>query len=239
VQREKEHLPRAIAKQVSMVRASEGMIKEAFKELNVDPESLLKWSEDDVHALAQFIRRKTKPMIIAANKMDLHIASENLARCKEQFPDYMFVPMSAESELALKEAAKAELIEYVPGESKFTPTEKLNEKQKHALDFIQKNVLDVLGSTGAQQVINEAVFTLLKRIAVFPGGANKLGDKHGNILPDCFLLPPKATALDFAAHIHTDLAKNFIAAIDCKTKRRLGKDHPLNHRDVVEILVKK
>jgi len=79
----------------------------------------------------------------------------------------------------------------------------------------------------------------LKYIAVFPGGVTKLADQFGNVLPDCFLLPSGSTALDFAAKIHTDLAKNFVAAIDVKTKRKVGRDHVLKHRDVIEILASK
>ena len=62
-------------------------------------------------------------------------------------------------------------------------------------------------------------------------------DKNGNILPDCFLLPSGVTALDFANHIHSDLAKNFIKAIDVRTKQLLGKDYKLKHRDIIEIVV--
>jgi hypothetical protein len=89
-----------------------------------------------------------------------------------------------------------------------------------------------------QEAIDAAVFQLPKHIAIFPGGVSKLSDQHGNVLPDCFLLPPGSTALDFAAKIHTDLAKNFVAAIDVKTKRKVGRDHLLKHRDVVEIMTK-
>jgi hypothetical protein len=52
-----------------------------------------------------------------------------------------------------------------------------------------------------------------------------LGDSKGNILPDCFLLPKGSTALDFAFYLHTDFGKNFIKAIDARTKRALGKNY--------------
>ena len=80
----------------------------------------------------------------------------------------------------------------------------------------------------------------------FPGLAGNglhiheyLEDKDGNVLPDCFLLPEKSTALDFAYSLHTDLGEGFIRAIDVKTKMTVGKDHELKHRDVVEIISKK
>ena len=84
--------------------------------------------------------------------------------------------------------------------------------------------------------MDAAVFQLLQYIAVFPGGVNKLADQHGNILPDCFLLPGGSTALDFAYRIHTDIGDKFIRAIDVKTKRTVGKEHVLQNRDVVEII---
>lgn len=118
-------------------------------------------------------------------------------------------------------------------------SDKLNENQKRALTFIKQNVLDKYGSTGVQKALDTAVLELLKYIAIFPGGVGKLGDSQGRILPDCFLLPPNSTALDFAAHIHTDLAKNFVAAIDVKSKRKIAKDTPLKNRDVIEIMTSK
>jgi len=150
----------------------------------------------------------------------------------------MIYPCSADSELALREAAKAELISYIPGDDKFEIKGSVTDKQKTALEKIKKNVLDVYGGTGVQEVLNLAVFDLLKYVAIFPASANKLGDSKGNILPDCFLLPPGSTALDFAYFLHTDFGKGFIKAIDARTKRALGKDYKLKHRDALEIVAR-
>jgi len=84
-----------------------------------------------------------------------------------------------------------------------------------------------------------AVFNLLNYIAIFPAGAHKLADSKGKVLPDCFLLPPGSTALDFAFFLHTDFGKNFIRAIDARTKKVLGKDYKLKHRDALEIVTAK
>ena len=113
------------------------------------------------------------------------------------------------------------------------------EKQKAALEFIKTNILEKYSSTGVQDVLDAAVFKLLKYIAIFPGGVNKLSDKDGNVLPDCFLLPGNSKSLDFAYHLHTDLGDNFIRAIDVRTKQVIGKDHQLKHRDVIEIITRK
>ena len=90
-----------------------------------------------------------------------------------------------------------------------------------------------------QEILDKSIFDLLKYIAIFPGGVNKLQDQHGNVLPDCFLLPPKSTALDFAYKLHTDIGDNFIKAIDVKSKKPVGKDYVLNNRDVIEIMTGK
>jgi len=92
--------------------------------------------------------------------------------------------------------------------------------------------------TGVQEVLNSAIFNLLKYLAIFPASANKLGDSKGNILPDCFLLPQGSTALDFAYFLHTDFGKNFIKAIDAKTKIARGKEYKLQNRDALEILTR-
>ena len=85
-------------------------------------------------------------------------------------------------------------------------------------------------------MLDEAVFKKMGYIAIYPGGVNKLEDSEGRVLPDCFLMHPKTTALDFAYRLHTDFGRNFIRAIDVKTRRTVGKEHALQHGDVVEIV---
>ncbi|MEM2916154.1 MAG: redox-regulated ATPase YchF [Candidatus Woesearchaeota archaeon] len=238
LQHEHKEVAKALANQLCGLGVTESMVIDAIKQLNLGDNPTM-WTEEQMLKMSTILRRKTKPMLIVANKMDLPTAKTNLERVKKQFPDYIFVPCSAESELALKEASRKGLIEYVPGSKDFKPTGQLQPAQENALRFIKENVLDVFGSTGVQQAIDTAVFELLKYIAVFPGGVTKLADQFGNVLPDCFLLPSGTTALDFAAKIHTDLAKNFVAAIDVRTKRKVGREHILKHRDVIEILTTK
>jgi ribosome-binding ATPase YchF (GTP1/OBG family) len=138
----------------------------------------------------------------------------------------------------LREASKLNLIKYIPGDSDFEMQEGLNEKQKTALKEIKEKVIIPYNSTGVQEILDYVVFKLLRYIAIFPASANKLSDSKGNILPDCFLLPENSTALDFAFHIHTDLGKNFIKAIDAKTKQAIGKEHKLKNRDALEIIAR-
>ena len=178
-------------------------------------------------------------MIIAANKIDVSNAQKNFENLKKEFPDYIIIGCSSESELALREAAKHDLIKYVPGENNFEITGDMNDKQKNALDFIKKNVLEKFNTTGLQDILNKAVFELLEYIAVYPVANSKLQDKDGNILPDCFLVPKDTTALEFAFKVHTDIGNNFVKAINLKTKLPVGKDQPLENNDVIEIMTSK
>lgn len=227
----------AVAKQFSGLKVKDDDVKDVLLKLNL-PERPSTWTDDQLMEFAAALRRMTKPMIIAANKCDHPDAQTNIKKMQDEFPELMIYPCSADSELALREAAKAELISYIPGDDKFEIKGSVTDKQRLALEKIQKNVLDVYGGTGVQEVLNLAVFDLLKYVAIFPASANKLGDSKGNILPDCFLLPPNSTALDFAYFLHTDFGKGFIKAIDARTKRALGKDYKLKNRDALEIVAR-
>ncbi len=237
LQQEHGDVASAIGKQLSGLNITERHVKNSMQELGIDAISPLHWSEEQLMQLA-IVVRKTKPMIVAANKMDIPCAEANLKRIQQEFPDMMIIPCSGDAELTLKQAARANLIQYVQGDNKFAITGNVSDKQRAALEFIQKNVLDKFGSAGVQKVLNAAVFDLLKYVAIFPGGVNKLADQYGRVLPDCFLLPPNSTAFDFAGKIHTDLQKNFVAAIDVKSKRKVGREQILKNRDVIEIMTK-
>ena len=240
IQQEHQNIVKALAKQLSGLKVSELMVEQSIKKLKLS-ENPTSWSEDSLFSLAKELRKLSKPMIIAANKIDMPGADKNYRRIKEQFPEYLIIPCSAESELALREASKHKLISYTPGSNDFKilQKEKLNQQQLSALELIKNSVLKKHSSTGIQECLDKAVFDFLQYIAIFPGGVNKLSDREGRILPDCFLLPKASTALDFAFKIHADIGKNFIKAIDVKTRKVVGKEHLLHHRDVIEIVVKK
>jgi len=234
---ENKDFPEAITKQFSGLKVNEEQVKHVLMKISFNKKPSL-WNDEELMEFASQLRKKSKPMIIAANKIDLEKSKKNYEKLKEQFPHLMIIPCSADSELALREAAKNSLIEYIPGEDKFEIKGDLNLKQKQALDKIKKDVLEVYKGTGVQEILDKAVFSLLEYIAVFPASANKLMDSKGNILPDCFLLPNGSTALDFAYFLHTDFGDNFIKAIDARTKRVLGKEYKLKHRDALEIITK-
>jgi len=238
VQTAKKEFAVSIATQFSGLKVNEDDVKSVLRKLEYDAEKPADWNEEQLKAFAHELRHLSKPMIIAANKCDRPASKENLANLKNAYPELIIVPCSSDSELALREASNHEIIKYIPGDKDFKINEdKINEKQKNALDLIKKNVLDVYESTGVQEVLNKVVFDLLKYLAIFPAGS-KLTDSKGNILPDCFLLPPESTALDFAYHLHSDIGDNFVKAIDIKTKQAVGKEHKLKNRDGLEIMTR-
>lgn len=238
VQTEKKDFVKAVAKQFSGINVKEEHVEKAIKKLNFDVENPEKWSSEQLKQFAHELRLMTKPMLIAANKIDKEGGEEWFEKLKKEFPNYKIIPCSADAELSLRQAAKAGMIKYSPGDKNFEIVGNLNEKQKQALEFIRKNVLEKHNGTGIQEILDFVVFSLLKYIAVFPAGVHKLADSQGRILPDCFLVPEGTTALDFAYKIHTDLGNNFIKAIDVKTKQAVGKEHILKHRDGIEIVTK-
>jgi len=234
----KEDMEETIAKQLSAFRVTRPMVAETLSKLKLKTVAPTKWSNENLKDLARELRKKTKPIIIAANKIDLPKSKENFEKLKKEFPEYMIIPCSGDYEIALREAAKKEMIKYAPGEKSFEiiDDKKMSPQQIGALESIKKNILEKFGSTGVQQTLDSAVFDFLHYLAIFPGGIHKMGDKEGRILPDVFFLPPDSTALDFANKIHSDLGKGMLFGYDVKTKKKIGKDHELKNRDVIEIV---
>ncbi len=238
VDMEGQKLSEAIARQFSGLKVNEEQVKAVLSKLNLPPRCS-NWNENQLKVFSTELRHISKPMIVAANKIDIASGRENYERVIKEFPHLIFIPCSADSELALRQASKAGLIDYIPGERAFKVLKDLGEKQVEALNKIKGDVLEKYEfGTGIQEILNRVVFDLLGYLAIFPGSANKLGDSKGNILPDCFLLPKGSTALDFAYFLHTDFGKNFIKAINAKTKMALGKDYLLKHRDSLEIITR-
>jgi hypothetical protein len=214
------------------------VVQQVVEELGLSGKRVTQWSQDDLMSLVREARRASKPILIAANKADLPTAPDNIKRLTEQFKGrYVVVPTSAEAELALRKAAKAGLIKYIPGSSSFEVVGRLTPEQRKALDYIEENVLKRYGSTGVQDALDKAVFELLGMIAVFPvENEKKLTDSKGNVLPDVYLVHRDSTARDLAYEIHTELGEKFAFAVDALTGRRLGSDEKLSHRMIVKIV---
>jgi len=196
------------------------------------------WSEDDLRLFVERLRRASKPMVIAANKIDLATAEPNIERLRSEFKELSVVPCSAEAELALRLAAKKGLISYMPGDSEFKVLRdsELTDKQRGALKMIE-GFLSKWGSTGVQQAVEAVYKRELKMIPVFPvEDAGKFTDHKGSVLPDVFLVQDGTTARGLAYKIHTDLGEGFLYAVNARTGQKIGEDYALKERDIIKIV---
>ncbi|MFH0961799.1 MAG: redox-regulated ATPase YchF [archaeon] len=192
--------------------------------------------EDSLLEFAKILRKESKPIIIAANKIDLPDSEGNFEKLKKEFPEIPIVPVFSEGELALRQAAARGLIDYSPGAGKFSIIGKLAPEQERALGVIGKKI-EKYASTGVEETIETAAFKLLGKIVVYPvENEGKYSDKAGNILPDAVLLPDGSTPPELAGAIHTDLAKNFISAVNARTKMRISAETRLKSGDIVKIV---
>ncbi len=223
------------AKRLSGLGISKNDVKIAMEKLGL-ADQIDNWSDENALSFVSLLRKQSKPSIIAANKFDRG-GDENLNVLKKEFPEKMILPTSAEFELALREAAKHGIVDYVPGSSAFFVTNEtaLTERQKSALATVKK-FLDSRKSTNVQQILNAAAFDLLGMIAVFPvENETKFSDHKGNVLPDCFLMRKGSTARDLAYQVHEDIGRKFISAMNARTRRTVGADHELQHGDIISI----
>ncbi len=230
---EEKDIEEDLAEQMSAFSISEKEIKQVVLSLDLalDPDT---WDEEDREALAREIRIRTKPMVVAANKMDTEAAQENWGTITTD-PEYdhlRFVPVSAHAEKALKNGAEQGVLEYCPGDEDFEVTADLPDEKAAGLEQIREFVT-AYGGTGVQQAIEAALFEELDAIAIFPGARKPQDD--GTFLQDCFVLPNGATAEEFAYFLHTDIGDGFLHAHDVRSERQIGADTELDHRDVVEI----
>ena len=195
------------------------------------------WTREDLARLIGVLRREGKPMLLAANKIDLPSSKENLPKLMQS--GNMTVPVSAEAELALRRAAEKSLISYKPGDPDFaiSPSASLRPQQKEALEMIRKQVLSVEGATGVQESINDAFFKLLNMIVVYPvEDPEQKTDHSGNVLPDAILVRKGSTLKDLALKIHTELGENLLYGVNARNGMRLGEGHILNDGDIVSIV---
>jgi ribosome-binding ATPase YchF (GTP1/OBG family) len=212
-------------------------ILEALRRTGLNADKPTAWKDREFFGFVDTLRTVSKPMLIAANKIDVPPAEQNVERLKET--GYTVVPCCAEAELALRRAGEKGLIRYLPGDKDFEvlDSDSMTDKQKKALEIIHDKILQRHGTTGVQEAINTAFFKLLNMIVVYTvEDAEKLSDHNGRVLPDARLVPQGTTARELAYIIHTELGESFIHAVDARTKMRRGEEYTVRDKDVVSIV---
>ena len=212
-------------------------IFEAVRKTKLNADKPTSWSDEDFIKFLDTLRSIAKPMLVAANKIDIKPAEENFERLKSL--DYIVIHCCAEAELALRRAAEKKMIDYRPGDCNFNvlKPKELTETQSKALRVVKEKILQKFGSTGVQDAINMAFFKLLSMIVVYPvEDIERLSDHRGRVLPDAYIVPYGTTARQLAYIIHTELGESFIYAVEAREKKRIGENHVLKDRDVVSIV---
>lgn len=223
----------------SMVMQAISGFKSEYPELGVPWE----WDVEVRAALAHHLRRAVFPLCVAANKADVAEpgAWDALAE-RVEAEGGILVPTSADSELALRRAAKAGFIDYPPGAVGFTLTDQgeseLNPAQRKGLDAISDR-LERLGGTGLVSLVSRIVRERLERIVAYPvQDESHWTDGDGRVLPDALLVRRGTSAKGLAYAVHTDLGDGFIRAVDGRTGRVIGAEHEIDDNDVIKIVAK-
>ena len=241
---QKEKGIEALTKQLSNINLKEKDTIKIYEQLDFG-DNLTDWTDNQIDRFVIEARKKTKPIIIGANKIDKLIEKYGIEKTKEKLKELQsttqskVIPIFAEGELALRNAQKAGIIDYLYGNSNFEIKKDkivlLTSEQKQALDKI-KNIMNIFDSTGVLNILNYTVLNKLDYISVYPAGTKTLCDKKGNVLRDVFLMKRGSTALDFAYRIHTDFGDKFIRAVNVKTRQVIGKEYVLKDKDMIEII---
>ncbi len=232
-------IERLLSEQLAGVGVTEEHIKMVLLESrSLDRANFKSWTDEDLKELATSIIKRSKKMLIAANKADI-APEENIKKLKDKSKEEdgeLVIPCSAEAELALRTAAKNKIITYLPGDVDFEISSNPTEKQRKGLERIREFIRAYEG-TGVQEILNRVVFDLLDYVVAYPvEDEHKFSDSVGRILPDAFLLKRGSTARDLAFAVHSDIGESFLYAVDARTKLRLGEKHALENNDIIKVV---
>ena len=115
IDQKRAKLTDGIAKRFSGLGIKDYQVQDVLQKLGLISINPKEWKDSDIQTFAKELRNNTKPMIIAANKADL---CKDLDIIKKISGDV--IPCSAETELLLRKASKAGIVNYSPGDSNFT-----------------------------------------------------------------------------------------------------------------------
>ena len=197
------------------------------------PEDPMQWTDGHKQALARAVRERTKPIIVAANKIDV---------APEDFLDPLLdldppaIPTTAQGELALRRGAERGMLAYDPGDEDFGIAKDVSAGQRETLDALRETMA-TYGGTGVQRALDYAVYDLLDHVTVYPvQDATKWSDGSGNVLPDAFLLPQGSTPVDLAYAVHSDIGDGYLHAVNARTDRQVADDYELKEGAVIKVV---
>ncbi len=226
----------AITERLSGLGVKRFHVEESLKTVGLR-ENVSSWAKNDLMDLLGLLRRRSKPILLAANKIDMPTSPGNFERLKEM--EALTIPVSSEAELALRRAAEKKMIDYRPGDSFFSANDRfaISLEQKAALNAIKERVLSNFGTTGVQDCINSAFLRLLDMIVVYPvEDPEHFTDHSGNTLPDAILVPRGTTLKELASKIHSELGESLLYGVNARNSMRLSESYALKDGDVVSIV---
>ncbi len=236
---EKRKVVEALYDRLSGVKINKQQIIKSLKASSLEGKNPSTWTDLELLEFTKMLRRISKPILILANKIDKEISESNLNQLKKKYKDPV-IPCSALAEHFLRKYHEDKVINYIPGSNDFDIIDesKLNSNELDMLKKIKIKILNQYGSTGIQNALDFASFSMANQICVYPvSDINTYSDNKGNVLPDAFLVEKGTHLRDFVREkIHTELAENFMFGIDAKTKKRLGENYELKDGDVIKIV---
>ncbi len=211
----------------------------AMQKTDLDFDHLTVWSEMDILKFASNLRQVSKPILVAANKIDTPHSEAIYLNLKQRLSEKI-IPCSALAEYWLRQFEQKKIIKYLPGDSIFEilNQDSLKSNELNSLQEIQIKILAKYNGTGVQKVLNTAVLEVLNKIIAYPVyDLQNFSDKDGNVFPDAYIVQNAMKLKEFVNEkIHSDLAKNFIYGINGRTKMRLGESYELRNRDIIKIV---
>jgi len=211
--------------------AAEADVTTVLRDLSY-PEDPMAWTDEDRRALAAAVRERTKPFLVAANKVD--VADD--AAVERLVTEADAEPATADGELALRRAAEAGVVDYDPGDEAFEVVGAVSDDQRAGLERVHETMAR-WGGTGVQAALDAAVYDLLDHVTVYPvEDATNWTDGTGEVLPDAFLLPRGSTPVDLAYAVHSDIGEGYLHAVDAREDRRVAEDTELAEGDVIRVV---
>ena len=242
VAREQGRFINELYNRLSGIKIRKFDIKQALNNSNLENVSPSSWTEENILLFAKKLREISKPILVVANKIDKGNGKEKFKELKKKYEGPIF-PCSALAEHILRQFEEKGILSYIPGSSNFqiTQKEKLSQKEQEILENIKEKILNTYNSTGVQEIMNYAIFSIANQICVYPvSDLNNYTDNKNNILPDAILTKKGTFLRDFVRDkIHSELAEHFIFGIDARTKKRIGENYVLKNNDIIKIVTSK